>query len=817
MKSNKIITPLFVLAQLLFFQSQISAQSESSADTSKQSNTTIPIPEITLQTTRVNSLIQEKQKNLLTEEDKAVIVTRTDTLLFRINMLREDPRVHKMESLNFRILSSLEGEWSLLNSILMNEQSILTDRVQTLENEIRLLEEMLAVWKNTLLTAENIESPEIVIQQIAYTLENLEHLQASFQSDSKFIQNRMIQVSRGLIFVNEILGKISLARDVTTEKLFELNQSPIWKVFKPKEDDVVFKEKRFFFDDVITRLKDFVNNYSFRIWLHLMLFLIILVFILLIFRNLKNFIPDKELPQAAIISKIIRRPISSTILISFLLTYFLYDTIPESAKLINLVILLIPVLIILTDIIAKRIRRFVYFTVIAVVLIQVHSLVYSNALYSRIFLMLIILFGLFCLAWILQRKSMRVYVLSARLGKILYGLASLSFILLGISILATIVGAVNLAEFITYATINSAALVLIFYALSLTVNSIITIILYSESLQKLNLIRQYLEIIHRRLVGIVNLVSWILWLILTLNLFNIWDDIYQVGHKLLTTSFSIGTVNLSLGNILALILIIWLTLWISRIIRFIVEGELAPKVKFKRGVPGAISLIMRIVVITIGFLFAIAAAGVDMSKLAILLGALGVGIGFGLQNIFNNLVSGIIIAFERPIQEGDIIEVGDYLGTVKEIGIRASTIFTFDGAEVIVPNGNLISKELINWTLTDQQRRAEVTVGVAYGTDPDKVLYILQDVISGHDELLKEPAPLALFKGFGESSLDFRILFWIKKAEDRYRARVQSDIYVEICKALKEADIQIPFPQHDLHIRTVDSGIMKNITGKKGK
>ena len=815
MKLNKFVPLLLITAQITLTNNQIAAQEEPSDDTARQVITSIPIPEITLQTTRVNSLILDKQKNLLTEEEKELIVTRTDTLLFRVNLLREDPRVHKMETLNFRILSNLEGEWSLLNSILMNEQSILTSKLQTLEKEISLLEEMHTVWKNTLVAAEKTESPEMVLQQIGYTIENLEHLQSSFQSDSEFLQKRLVQVSRGLIFVNEILGKISLARDVTAQKLFELNQPPIWKVFKPREDEVIFKEKRFFLDDVITRLKDFIINYSFRIWLHLMLFLIILVFIFFTFRNLKNFIPDKEIPQAAIISKIIRRPFASTILISFLLTYFLYETIPESAKLINLFILLIPVLIILTDIVRKKIRRFVYFTVVAVVLIQLHSLVYSNTVFSRIFLMLVILFGLFCLAWILQRKSVRDDVLSARLGRILYGLAVLSFILLSISILAAITGAVNLAEFITYATINSTALVLIFYALSLTVNSIITIILFSKSIQRLNLIRQYHETIHKRLVGIVNLVSWVLWLILTLNLFNIWDDIYQWGHKFLTTNFSIGTVSLSLGNILALILIIWLTLWVSKIIRYIVEGELAPKVKFKRGVPGAISLILRITVITIGFLFAIAAAGVDMNKLAILLGALGVGIGFGLQNIFNNLVSGMIIAFERPIQEGDIIEVGEYLGTVKEIGIRASTIFTFDGAEVIVPNGNLISKELINWTLTDQQRRAEVTVGVAYGTDPDRVLYILQDVINGHDELLKEPAPLALFAGFGESSLDFRVLFWIKRAEDRYRAKVQSDIYVEICKALNEAGITIPFPQRDLHVKSVDAGIIKGMTGRK--
>jgi potassium efflux system protein len=235
-------------------------------------------------------------------------------------------------------------------------------------------------------------------------------------------------------------------------------------------------------------------------------------------------------------------------------------------------------------------------------------------------------------------------------------------------------------------------------------------------------------------------------------------------------------------------------------VKIIIEGEIAPRVKMKRGVPGAMALLLRIGIISIGFFFAAGVAGFGMDKLTILLGALGVGIGFGLQNIFNNLVSGIILAFERPIQEGDIIEVGELWGTVKEIGIRSSTIFTFDGAEVIIPNGNLISNELINWTLTDRNRRVEVIIGVAYGTDPDSVIEILREVSDSHEDILKEPAPLALFSGFGDSSLDFRILFWIARADNRFV--IHSQVNIAINKALMKAGIEVPFPQRDIHIKS---------------
>ncbi len=807
-----MIPVILILVQILFLQVHVKAQQEPAPDTVRQVTTSIPIPEITRQATEVSSLIMNKQKSLLKEDNKAAIVSRTDTLIFRLNMLREDPRVHKIESLNFRILNNLEGEWSLLHSLLLNEQGVLTGRVRDLENEIKSLKEMQTIWQNTLMGVQKVEAPELVIEQIKFTLDNLEKLQSDFQSDSEFLQERLVQVSMALIFVNEIMGKITLAREVTTKKLFELDQPPIWKVSKSEEKGKVFKEKRSFIDDTIISFKDFIHNYSFRIWMHLMVFLILLVFVLFSYRLLKHFTPGEDMPRAAAINKIIKRPFSSLLLISFLMTYILYDNIPESVKLVNMVILLVPVLIIITDIITKKIRMFIYFTAAAVVLVQVHGLAYSDSLFSRFFLMIIMVFGLLCLAWIIQKKSMREYILSVSLGKVLHFLATISFILLAISFFAVIVGAVNLAEFITYGIIKSAALILIFYTLSLTIKSLIIISLYSKGLQKLNLIKQYSEIIYKRLVVIVNALSWILWLILTLRLFTIWDDIYKWILGLFTYTISVGTVSMSLGNIVVFALIVWLTLWVSKVVRIIIEGEVAPKIKLKRGVPGAISLILRIAVITIGFLFAVAAAGVDMNKLALLLGALGVGIGFGLQNIFNNLVSGIILAFERPIQVGDIIEVGEFWGTVKEIGIRSSTIFTFDGAEVIVPNGNLISKELINWTLTNRQRRAEVLVGVAYGTDPDKVLKILQNIPGEHKQVLKEPAPLTLFTGFGSSSLDFRLLFWINKADERLS--VQSEINVAVNKALKDAGIEIPFPQHDLHIRSVDPGVMKGLKGK---
>ncbi|MEB0250224.1 mechanosensitive ion channel, partial [Mucilaginibacter sp. 5B2] len=157
---------------------------------------------------------------------------------------------------------------------------------------------------------------------------------------------------------------------------------------------------------------------------------------------------------------------------------------------------------------------------------------------------------------------------------------------------------------------------------------------------------------------------------------------------------------------------------------------------------------------------AITASGFPLDKITIIISAFGIGIGFGLQNIVNNLVSGLILAFEKPIQIGDIIEVDNRSGTIMEIGIRSSKIATSDGAEVIIPNGDLISHHVINWTLSNNNRRIELIIGVAYGSDIERVKGILTDLLCNREEIMDNPAPLIFVHNLTENSVDFRLLFW---------------------------------------------------------
>jgi potassium efflux system protein len=204
--------------------------------------------------------------------------------------------------------------------------------------------------------------------------------------------------------------------------------------------------------------------------------------------------------------------------------------------------------------------------------------------------------------------------------------------------------------------------------------------------------------------------------------------------------------------------------------------------------------------VLIGFLLALAALGLDLQKITILAGALGVGIGFGLQTIVNNFVCGLILLFERPIKVGDLIQLDSEWAYIKKIGLRATIVETFDQAEVVVPNSDLIANKVTNWTLSSRLSRLTIPVGVAYGSDVPLVLQILKDCAEQHPLVTKIRPPQVLFMDFGESSLDFELRVFVEDVANRLQ--VMSELHQAIDRRFREAGVEIPFPQRDIHIRS---------------
>ncbi len=270
-------------------------------------------------------------------------------------------------------------------------------------------------------------------------------------------------------------------------------------------------------------------------------------------------------------------------------------------------------------------------------------------------------------------------------------------------------------------------------------------------------------------------------------------------NALLVKERAIGASTFTIQSILVFFLILFLSGLVSGLVTFFASGDKGVESsREKKGGLGSWLLLIRISIITIGVLLAFAAAGIPMDRLAIILGALSVGIGFGLQSLVNNLVSGLILAFEKPINVGDVVEFGGQSGTMKSIGFRSSIITTWDGADVIIPNGNLLDKHVINWTMGNSHRRVEIATGVPYGTNLEKTKKLVLGLLAADKRIMVPPAPLVLIKDFNGSAIDISILFWIENFNTWIE--IKSDIIQAIDEAFKKEGILIPAPQEDLNI-----------------
>ncbi len=468
----------------------------------------------------------------------------------------------------------------------------------------------------------------------------------------------------------------------------------------------------------------------------------------------------------------------------------------------------IPVMRLQPEHVNRIFGRWVYLTAVFF-FVNLLGIVFSQApVIFRSLLLFNSLFMMATLGWLLYRSARLLNNSNNRRLLIMRGLVSLGVGVTAIALIANIAGNVSLTAMLNDALVKTAYMALFLFAVGNVVRAFTRFVFRSYA-EKLVTHIQAAGGIIPVITRLFNAALVLFWLYGTLTVFRVYRPLMDTVGTVASFELGFGAFSISIGSIVVFAVSVYLSFWLAKTLRGMLKEDILPNMDLPRGVANSVSTMSYYFLLIAGLMVALTAAGFKVSQLAIVIGALSVGIGFGLQTVVNNFVSGLILMLERPIQPGDTVELSGTVGRVRDIGMRATTLTTAEGADVVVPNGMLLAEKMINWTLSNTQRRIDIPVGVAYGSDPRQVLEILEKVAHGTHGISKDPTPSVLFTGFGASSLDFSVRAWADTFDDSFQIR--SSMAVNIYKALNEAGIEIPFPQQDLHIRSVQPGLFNPI------
>jgi small-conductance mechanosensitive channel len=532
-------------------------------------------------------------------------------------------------------------------------------------------------------------------------------------------------------------------------------------------------------------LRGYLERKSGKVVLQVILFLAILFGLIGAGRRLRA-LGGEQAGHAALIFD---APIATALVLSLLASSWIYPQAPRLFWAICGAAALIPTTLVVRKLIDRALFPILNALVIFYFLDQLRVVAASQATVSRALLLVELLGGALFVTWLLVTARFGGAPDGSRRRKTLMVGCRVALGVFAAAFIADATGYVNLSKLLGHALLQSAYMALSLYALVRIFDGLVLSLLSIPPLARLGVVKRHRELLQTRAQVVLEWTAILLWAAYLLETLSLRAPVFQNLKEALAATVGVGAFKFTLGDIVWFGITVWASFLVSRALRFVLEEEVYPRVELAPGLHYSISKMVNYAVLVLGFLIGVAVLGFDLTKLTILVGALGVGLGFGLQNIINNFVSGLILLFERPIKVGDVIQLGGNEGTVKQIGIRASIVRVLNGAELIVPNGSLISETVTNWTLSDRLRRIDLPVAVASPADAPQVLELLQGAAAKQPLILKEPPPTALLIGFDKDSANFELRFWTNQSDDW--SRIRSDLAVAVRAALAERNIAL--------------------------
>ena len=797
---------LFLFSLLTYGQEGFSIESDTS---SAEEYGFFSIPEIDYEIEKINAFLNRTSKIIADLNERLDADTTYKAILARTEREAYDFDSYAPEDLSKFFLENSHRIWTSYKVSLKRIQSESFDLLTNSDLRNKSLEKQEKTWEKTYENTKNYRIPKIQVDKIKSIQKriNKQH------NDNYKISLRIITyeavISNRLNFVVNKLNQIEELQNIYRDNLFVKTNTPIWGINLNDSSNrsIVNGFKQAWHDNT----KYIFNNYnsyyiSFNKFLFFSLLLLIIHFLLRA-KYLKKFGDIRKTKQGDLNFLIFQNPISSAISVVLFIFFVVFKNIPLAVSgIVNLALLLsiyFTLKVYFSQVGGRLIKKFI----ILLLLNTLEIVVWYLGDYSRIYLFFESSIGIWFTYYYVTPYFKYHDLSSFRFKILIKPIRYPLFIIFILSFIANIGGYVNLSVFLQKLGIHFTVIVIVVLGIWHIVNSFLHLLTDLISRNEKLRLKIYLPLLTKRISQIFKLYFAYIIFNAFLFLFDINHSFYEALNDFFTIPNQVGSISFTFLDILLFVFVLLLSWALNTLIKIIFDEDNFRKFESMRGIPSAISMTLRILFTSAGVFFAFSAAGFDMKSFSIILGALGVGIGFGLQNVVNNYISGLILIYERPVQKGDIVEVNSLLGEVVDIGIRRSNVRTFDGAEVIIPNANLTSNELINWTLSDKHKRLDIRVGVSYNSNPNLVLSILQNITEKNPLVTNIPAPRVLFDEFGNSSLNFRILCWVLLDN---ALSVKSNLSVEIFNAFEENGIEIPFPQIDLHVKDAPTETILN-------
>lgn len=704
------------------------------------------------------------------------------------------------ETASLEELRELERAWTGPTETVAYWKETLEQRALVLDQALHELASARAWWADRQETLQDTQLPSEVLERVRTLMAENESLrkQTELQRAALLeVRQRVGEVDRRL---NESETEMEALRARALASTFVQQSPPIWSAeVHAQSFGQLLDRCAVVFSEQMGTLTRYLDQHALGLMLHLAV-LLLLAFGFHGARRLVGVWVEAE-PRLESSARVFDHPLAAALLLTLVFGESFYPVAPPLLWALLGALALIPSILLLRQLVGRALSLLLYGLAFLYALYLARLVLEPVPLAARLLFLVESIAGFLFLSGFVHfslrpaRASSGPVPIWVRVG---YWATWVGAGMLLAAFCCACLGYLRLGYLIGDACLKCTIDAVVLVALLGLADGLVMFLLRIRPLNLLAAVRNHRMFARQRILSGLRLLAVLLLGLYALELLTLRRPLIEWLERVLQAGLSLGDLTITLGNVLSFLMALGIAWLLSRLLRFLLEEDIYPRVTLGPGVSYALSALLHYSILVLGFVVALSAIGVDTTKMTFLLGTLGVGLGFGLQNIVSNFSSGLLLLFERPVKVGDFVQLGGKEGTLRRIGLRASLLRTVEGSEVIVPNSDLISSQVLNWTLSDQLRRLDLDIGVAYGTNPRTVTEVLTQVAREHPDVLKDPAPETLFIKFGDSSLDFQLRAWTGEWDRWFRVR--SELLIGMCEALSQAGIEIPFPQRTVHL-----------------